>query len=112
MTIDAIVVMPGYFDSRSYKNYNRIKALRIVTENKKFTLKFKDQMKPQKAKFPAPISFTDIKFYIKEVYSGSNDNTAISEIKFFYKDKEIKRDLFNVDKYLTQITEEEAGRGE
>lgn len=108
ITVDAIEIMPGYFDALWYESNNRLKKLTVETENKRFTLSFKDKMRPQMAKLPQPVTFSEIKFYIKEVYPGKDNDTAISEIKFFFKGKEIKLNLFQLKHFLEKVTKEEA----
>ncbi|MBN1412902.1 MAG: hypothetical protein JW969_18825 [Spirochaetales bacterium] len=110
ITCDKIEVSPGLFDKRWWKDNNRIKELEVAFDNEKHIMRFNDIMKPQSGKFKEPVKFRKITFYVKVVYRAKKSNdTAISEIMFYYKGKEIELDLSKVKGYLEKKTKAEVG---
>ena len=94
ITVDSIQVLPGYFDAKWWKSNNRVKSLIMKIDDSTTTLQFQDAMKPHKADFKTPKTFKKVEFIIKEVYpSGKDDDTAISEIQFYYKGERIQLDF-------------------
>jgi hypothetical protein len=89
--------MPGYFDPQWWKANNRIKKLVAVASDQAITFNFEDKMEEQAKKLDAPITFSKIKFAIKDVYrSTGDDDTALSEIGFYSKGKKIELDMSGV----------------
>ena len=84
---DEIVVKPGYFDSSSWKQYNRVKKLAVVLDGKRrVTARFADTMDPQTVSLGAPVVFSSARFIIEEIYRTSKwDATGISGIEFSYR---------------------------
>ncbi|MBN1294536.1 MAG: hypothetical protein JXB48_22045, partial [Candidatus Latescibacteria bacterium] len=110
ITCDKIEVSPGFFDKRWWKDNNRIKELEVAFDDEKHIMRFNDIMKPQSGKFKEPVKFKKITFYVKDVYRAKKSNdTAISEIVFYYKGKEIELDLSQVKGYLEKKTKAEVG---
>lgn len=108
ITCDRIEVSPGFFDKRWWMDNNRVKELEVVFGNEKRTMQFNDIMEPQSDKFKEPVKFRKISFYIKDVYRAAKSNdTAISEIAFYFKGKKVELDLTQVKGYLEQKTQDE-----
>ena len=94
VTVDAIHVRPGFFDSRWWQNNGRPKLLNVRTESLAFSLPCKNEMKVQRFAFKNPLEFKQITFEIADVYPGIKyEDTCISEISFYYKGAEIKLEL-------------------
>jgi hypothetical protein len=97
ITVDEIQVMPGYFDPQWWKTNNRIKKLVAVATDQAITFNFEDKMEEQSKKLDKPLTFSKIKFAIKDVYrSTGDDDTALSEISFWNKGKKLEIDLSGV----------------
>ena len=94
--VDAISIMPGYYDKQWYAANNRIKRIEVslqITSAKwaePIDFDFTDGMDVKWIRFPPrKINYTDFK--IKDVYPGTKyDDTCISEISFYYKNKSIQ----------------------
>jgi hypothetical protein len=97
ITVDEIRFLPGYFNSGRWQANNRIKKLIAVASEQTFTINFIDKMEEQSQKLPAPLKFSKVKFSIKDVYrSPGSDNTALSEITFYYQEKKVEIDMSGV----------------
>ncbi|MBN2443363.1 MAG: hypothetical protein JXJ04_18525 [Spirochaetales bacterium] len=103
ITVDEISFMPGYFVKKWYKNNNRVKKIQVITENDELVFDFEDIMTEQRKTLPHPISFTSIRFFIKDVYkSEADDDTAISEICFYFQGSKIEFDMGDAKGYLAK----------
>jgi hypothetical protein len=90
ITIDEIQFMPGCFWADYWKQNYRVKRLEVKLDGKAFTVDFKDEMVVQSLKLNAPMSFKTAGFTIKDVYPTIKwEDTAISEIAFYYQGKKI-----------------------
>jgi hypothetical protein len=86
--IDAIEIMPGYFDTRYWKANNRIKRFSLETDDRKWKETFfcRDSKSPQRFRLSTRISVREIIFTVLEVYKGDKwDDTCLSELVFFNK---------------------------
>ena len=90
ITIDAIAVMPGFFDARYHKTNNRVRTLNVRTESMAFALPFRDEMKRQRLRLSQPIKFKRISFEIADVHEGRDPDTCIAEIVFYRNRKKIE----------------------
>ena len=99
ISIDAIEIMPGFFDERYWIKNNRIKDLGIQTENSSFTLPYRDEMAPQTYHFDGfTLTFKEIAFRIGNIYRGTSwDDTCIAEISFFLEGEKIN--VYSVAQY-------------
>jgi formylglycine-generating enzyme len=101
ITVDAIEVMPGYFDDRFWIRNNRIKRLEVRTEKNSFTLGFQDEMKAQISHLDGTMTFTEIVFRIVDTYKGSSwDDTCIAEIAFFLAGEKISLHQYCPDGFV------------
>ncbi|MCW8966761.1 MAG: discoidin domain-containing protein, partial [Candidatus Pacearchaeota archaeon] len=97
ITVDEIAVAPGYFDPKWWKSNNRVKSLRVTYGETSQVLNFKDEMTAQNTKLAKEIRFSGITFEIAEVYlSGKDNDTALSEIEFYYKGEKVVIDMSGV----------------
>ena len=93
ITIDKITFQPGCFWDKYWKQNNRVKKMRMKLDGKNYTIDFDDEMKDQGITFNEPVSFSDVELIIEAVYKTTKwDDTAVSGIKFYLNDEEIKID--------------------
>jgi hypothetical protein len=92
ITIDAVEVMPGYFQKKLYKKYNRVKTLTLAPKiGSAVSLNFEDVMESQFKGLNEPIKFKEVKISINDIYAGDKwDDTCIAEIKFYRNGKAIE----------------------
>lgn len=84
ISVDAIEVMGGFFDSRYFLSNNRVQQLRVETKRIYSNFSLKDVMEAQRFHFDRSTSFNQITFTILSVYRGEKwDDTCISEIAFY-----------------------------
>ena len=107
ITVDKILVNPGWFDFSYWQQNNRVKRLLIVLDNHEQEFEFSDSMRAQECILAKPCTFKTAKFIIKDIYKTTNwDDTAISEIKFFYQGKWMGIDVkTNYENYLKEVPE-------
>ncbi len=97
ITIDEIFFMPGYFDNKWWQKNNRIKKIAVESAGKIFSFDFDDVMIDQTKTLPSPLTFSKIRFVIKEVYRSSGDNdTALSEVMFYHQNRKVELDMSGV----------------
>ena len=83
--VDAIEVMPGYFDQRYWQRNNRIHELRVSfnSQPESVALTFSDEMEPQRISINLE-RVNSIRLEIVSTYQGTSwDDTCIAEITFF-----------------------------
>jgi hypothetical protein len=99
--IDEIRIMPGCFYKEFWKQNYRVKQLEVMLDTKKQQIYFKDEMLPQSIKFESPIEFIEANLKIKDTYPTMKwEDTAISEISFYYEGFKINIDYPDFYKYL------------
>ena len=101
ITVDAIEVMGGFFDTRYFKSNNRVKTLKVTPfygdEEPPYyerTFVLKDEMTAQRFELGTNsrnnIQITMIIFEVTEVYKGEKwDDTCVSEIAFYREGERI-----------------------
>jgi len=89
ITVDAIGVMPGYFDPPYFYTNNRVKSLRIETDQDLFTLELEDVMEEDMHYLPWNIRFSRIWIEITDVHPGKDPDTCIAEITFYSNGQKI-----------------------
>ena len=89
VTIDAVRVMPGYFDERYWHRNNLIKTLFFKGGSRNVRINFDDEMTVQTITF-APVRIKTLRIEIAEIYKGESwDDTCLAEIVFFSEGKRI-----------------------
>ncbi|MBN1412772.1 MAG: hypothetical protein JW969_18130 [Spirochaetales bacterium] len=112
ITIDKIEVSPGLFDKRWWKANNRVRTLAMEIDGERTELTFKDVMMAQSVPFKKPKNFKKIKFAISSINKSKQSNdTAISEITFYYQGRRVELDLSRVNQYLKKVSEKEVKGG-
>lgn len=107
--VDEIRIAPGYFDKRLYSDNNRIKKITIKVNDTEITSTFKDEMEVQSIPLGETRAFHIIEFIIDDIYSSpGSDDTALSEIQFFNKNRKIILHLNQVCEYRMKKTLEQA----
>jgi hypothetical protein len=104
--IDEIKISGGYFDPQWWSANNRVKKAIINLNGKDYIMDFADKMVPQSLKLPAEVLLNDFKITIKDAYLAVGqtwNDTAISEIEFYYKGKKIQIDLGDYQQYLKVV---------
>jgi hypothetical protein len=76
ITVNKLVIDPGWFDCRYWQDNNRIKTLHIELDDYSLTVGFSDQMAPQIVNLPEPRNFRKAKFLIVDVYPSSKDDDS------------------------------------
>jgi hypothetical protein len=94
VTADKLVVSPGWFDSRYWKDNNRIKRMLITLDTYTQFVDFTDTMTPQTVDFGKARTFSNATFTIAEVFATSkDDDTALAEVEFWNEGKKLEIDL-------------------
>jgi hypothetical protein len=88
---DTIKMMPGYFDSRYWREYNRIVNVKITLDDREINADFSDEMTDQTILLPdRPTVFSTVKIEVRGYKRGRTYNgMCISEIQFFSEGKQI-----------------------
>jgi hypothetical protein len=106
ITTDKLVVSPGWFDSRYWKDNNRIKRMLITLDNYTQFVDFQDSMTPQTVDLGKARTFSSATFTIAEVFATSKDNdTCIAEIEFWNEGKKLEIDLSDFGDKLKVVPE-------
>jgi hypothetical protein len=90
--VDAITIMPGYYNKKWYRANNRISKIgvEILPSYDYMSFDFIDGMDVKKIEFTAR-KLKSVRFSIEDVYSGAEyDDSCISEVCFFYKNRQIQ----------------------
>jgi hypothetical protein len=110
ITIDAIEIMPGYFDGGHWKSNNRVKRAIIFLDDQTMRAYFPDEMRPCIVNPVKAITITRFKLEITDIHQNYqnnpvkyDDNTCISEIRFYAQNKPIK---INAGKIIDRIQKE------
>jgi hypothetical protein len=88
--IDAVEIMPGYFDPRYWKANNRIRRFELKTGDStwKETFLCQDKRTAQRYQLSRRISAKEIIFTVLESYKGTKwDDTCLSELVFLSRAK-------------------------
>lgn len=116
--IDRIDILTGYFDPQWYGQKNRIKTLRINFYEVEHRLMFGkvdkltttidvgliDTMKSQTISLSQTQKCISVDFEILDIYKGDiYDDTSISEIRFYYRTKEISVDQKKVRNNMIKL---------
>lgn len=92
VTVDAVAVMPGFFDPRYYHTNSRVKELRMHAFGQEYILSFDDVMEEQIVSLPEPVPLYTARFVIEDVFPGRDADTCIAEIAFFSQGRRLVLD--------------------
>jgi len=106
ITADRIAFQPGCFWDKYWQQNYRIEELEIKTNSYSRIITFEDLMTDQSAYFPGKLTFNEIRFIIKKVYPTEKwEDTAISGIKFYFRNEEIPINLTEFEEGFEKKTE-------
>lgn len=104
ITIDAIEFLPGVFWPGYWKRNNRIRRLEIEADDENFQVGFKDLEMAQRVTLKKPLTFKKIRFTIQDIYKTTDwDDSGISEIDFYFKNKKIQFDFGLYEKFFKKV---------
>ena len=89
--IDAIEVMPGYFDQKYWQRNNRIRELKVSfdSQSEPISLTFTDDMVSQRISIELAV-VKSAEFEIAGTFKGTSwDDTCIAEIAFYLKGERV-----------------------
>ncbi len=88
--VDAVAVIPGFFDERLFRKNNRLKSAVLKLDEFSIDLAFRDEMILQTTELKRPVDATKITLTIGDVYRGTDwDNTCVAEIELLFKKNKI-----------------------
>lgn len=96
---DEVRILGGYFDQRWWAQNNRLKKAVIALNGKQYTLDFEDGMKSHNYVIQGGLEIKSFMITIMDAYLASGfdwNDSAISEIEFYYQGKKIG---LNTDRY-------------
>ncbi|MBN2352395.1 MAG: hypothetical protein JXD23_07490 [Spirochaetales bacterium] len=88
--VTSIGINPGWMDRNYYSRNNRLKKIRLIINGEEKSAEIPDAMKEFRFTLSQPITISDLKIIIDEVYPTSKwDDTPVSGIQFYVGKKQV-----------------------